>query len=95
MKTVNIAAMALMLMYFLSACQSSEQGASTKVAGRTTIDGPSDGGGGDTCNGKMIESFRVDITELAEYKDYVQPIMKKLVSKDGNKTTSPFVFSPK
>lgn len=57
--------------------------------------GPSDGGGGDTCNGKMIESYRVDITTLEEYKTYIQPILKKLTVSDENGESSPFDLSAK
>lgn len=95
MSKLNTAVMALVLMNFLSACQNSSQTPSARVQSRDTYQGPSDGGGGDTCSGKLIESYRVDITELDEYKEVVQPILDKLVSKDDKKTTSPFLFSPK
>ncbi len=95
MSKLNIAVLALVLVNFLSACQNSSQTSSAKVGGRSTYEGPSDGGGGDICNGKLIESYRVDITELDEYKEVVQPILDKLISKDDKKTTSPFMFSPK
>jgi hypothetical protein len=54
---------------------------------------PSDGGGGDTCNGKMIESYRVDITALEEYKTYIQPILNKLTVNDEKGESSPFDLS--
>jgi hypothetical protein len=57
--------------------------------GNTSESGPSDGGGGDTCNNKMIESYKVDIVLLPEYKEFVQPVIDK-VTKDG----SPLMITP-
>ena len=40
--------------------------------------GPGDGGGGDTCQGKLIESYRVDITQTEAYKKYLNPLLADL-----------------
>lgn len=81
---------------FLAACQNNGQKApASPVAGNVVVWGPSDGGGGDTCNGKMIESYIVDITGLEEFKEFVQPILDKIVppQADGKKR-SPFHLTP-
>lgn len=93
MRNAFIAFMALGLLHILSACQMSGQDSAPAAQNRAVVEGPSDGGGGDTCNGKMIESFRVDITALDEYKEFVQPILSKLIP-EGDKATTPFMFSP-
>lgn len=49
-----------------------------KIATASRSQGPGDGGGGDTCNGKLIESFKTDITQLQEYKKYITPIIDKI-----------------
>jgi hypothetical protein len=84
----------LSLMNFLSACQKDGQGGPSPQQ-RAIVEGPSDGGGGDTCNGKMIESYRADISGLDEYKEFVQPILFKLIASDGKGTASPFLLSAK
>ncbi len=95
---LNLALLALITLTFLSACQKSGQDPATPVAASgNTLQGPSDGGGGDTCNGKMIESYKVDITTLPEYKDLIQPILDKITAQDkaGGTSASPFAFTPK
>lgn len=57
------------------------------------MQGPSDGGGGDTCNGKMIESFRIDISSLDEFKEFIQPILDKTTAEQGDKNNgTPFLL---
>lgn len=97
----------LTILLFLSACHQSGRSASdgTTVStpgapdtsvksddgGGVSRSGPSDGGGGDTCNGKMIESYKVDINELEEFKNFVYPIFEKL-GKGGE--VSPIFMAP-
>ncbi len=82
----------------LSACQKDRQGGSGSPLagdGKNTMHGPSDGGGGDTCNGKMIESFKVDITSLDEFKEFIQPIMDKVaVKREDKKKEMPLLMAP-
>ena len=40
--------------------------------------GPGDGGGGDTCNGKLIESYKLDIRTLPEYKKHITPLINRI-----------------
>lgn len=93
----NQMASVILSLCFLSACQKHAQGprdlvgpAATQPTGTSnqnaTPSGPSDGGGGDTCNGKMIESFRVDVTNLPEFKTYIEPILSKLQVAEENKS---------
>ncbi len=42
------------------------------------VQGPGDGGGGDTCNGKLIESYKLDIRTLPEYKKHIAPLINKI-----------------
>lgn len=93
----NMILLPLLAVTFLSACQKNEQAPKVPaVAGRNTMQGPSDGGGGDTCNGKMIESYKVDVTELAEFKEFIQPILEKtLLQTNDKKNESPFLLTPK
>lgn len=61
----------------------------------TLQQGPSDGGGGDTCNGKLIESYKVDISQLDEFKEFILPVFNKLES--GSRETkfnNPFMLTP-
>ncbi|MBC7741241.1 MAG: hypothetical protein H7061_03530 [Bdellovibrionaceae bacterium] len=78
---------------FLVGCQNSSQ--STLPAGVTHASsrGPGDGGGGDTCNGKMIESYKVDITTLPEFKKFIAPILVKMNPSEKDK--APFDFTAK
>src|SRR5687767_13666516 len=81
---------------FLLGCQQNGQPRPAAIAQNQTAQGPSDGGGGDTCNGKMIESYAVNVTELPEFKASVQPILDRLVSRDGVlKNSLPFHLTPK
>lgn len=94
----NVLILSLIAMTFLGACQNGEHGAIKPVAAvDQTVQGPSDGGGGDTCNGKLIESYKVDITQLEEFKEFLQPLTDK-TSKSANdqkeKSSSPFVLGP-
>jgi hypothetical protein len=94
---INKTLLALIAMTFLSACQNPGQTPSAMGPGSDKYQGPSDGGGGDTCNGKMIESFKVNIMGLDEYKELVQPIVEKLKPKTSDSTkndNTPFLFSP-
>ncbi len=52
--------------------------AQTALASEKLSQGPGDGGGGDTCNGRPIESFKTDITKLEEYQKYIEPILAKI-----------------
>ncbi len=52
--------------------------AQTAFATAKLSQGPGDGGGGDTYNGKLIESFKTDITKLDEYKKHIEPILAKI-----------------
>jgi hypothetical protein len=66
-----------------------------KLGGNTGPQGPGDGGGGNICNGRMIESYRVDIATLPEFSEFVQPILDKVTQKkDGKPVSSPFVLTP-
>lgn len=84
------------ILSFLSSCQKDKQTDVKPIIEVRAMQGPSDGGGGDTCNGRMIESYKVDITSLGEYKEFIQPILNKTfpqqLSKD--KSSSPFLFTP-
>lgn len=94
MKTSQILLM-LLTLSFLLGCQKDGQPDTSKVH-NNTVQGPSDSGGGDTCNGKLIESYKVDITTLPEFKTYLEPILEKLiVSPEDKKSSSPFGFSAK
>lgn len=50
-------------------------GAPSGAAGGEARRGTLDGGGGNGINGKPIESYRVNIRELPEYKKFVEPLM--------------------
>ncbi len=66
----------ILALVFLSSCQKDGQGSPQPLpVQQNRVAGPSDGGGGDTCNGRMIESYKIDITQLEEYKEFIQPIM--------------------
>jgi len=86
----------LLAMLFLSACQIDRQGNSApNMNTKNTMQGPSDGGGGDTCNGKMIESYKVDVTSLDEFKEFIQPILSRTTVKQDNKNNgTPFLLTP-
>ena len=47
----------------------------------TQTAGPGDGGGGDTCQGKLIESYRVEIFKTDSYVQYLNPLLKNLSEK--------------
>lgn len=85
----------LTLATFLAACQEGVKIPKGPLSANERYQGPSDGGGGDTCNGRVIESFRVDITELPEYKEFVAPVVEKTFPKDTKFANSPFLFSAK
>lgn len=93
---MNKTALAILMIPFLSACQKNEQKTPVpSVAGNVTAQGPSDGGGGDTCNGKIIESYKVDIVKLDEFKEFILPILNKIASIQGDKDKkSPFFLTP-
>lgn len=86
--------LAFLVIPFLSACQKDKQYIPTPTSpsspsvpasnGKEVMQGPSDGGGGDTCNGKMIESYKVDILKLEEFKDFIQPLFARTTTKEGN-----------
>lgn len=97
----------LLSLAFLSACQKNRQ-VNPNTAGSVPTSptptsaptsepsrsGPSDGGGGDTCNNKMIESYRVDIETLEEYQTYIIPILKRIEADPEKKiSSSPFLIS--
>lgn len=44
--------------------------------------GPGDGSGGNGINGKVFESYIVSLTDLSEFKKYVEPVLKSLDSND-------------
>lgn len=92
----NLLLLALFTTLFLSACQKDKQNnEAPNVGGVSTMQGPSDGGGGDTCNGKMIESYKVDITSLDEFKELVQPILNKIWDQPDSKNNgTPFSLTP-
>lgn len=95
MKT-NLSFLAIIAVTILSACQFNGQASAPGNSERNKVQGPSDGGGGDTCNGKMIESYHVDITTLDEYKEFVQPLLSKMAQeKNGQKDSSPFSIAPR
>ncbi len=48
--------------------------------------GPGDGGGGDTCNGKLIESYKLDIRTLPEYKKHITPLINRISPLQKNET---------
>ncbi len=52
--------------------------AQTVIANAKLTQGPGDGGGGDTCNNRPIESFKTDITTLPEYKQHIEPLLAKI-----------------
>lgn len=87
----------VLALFFLSACQQDRQSTPTGIAEtKNTMQGPSDGGGGDTCNGKMIESFKVDISTLDEFKEFIQPILDQTSAKQGDKKNgTPFLLTPR
>lgn len=95
---VTLQYLILISLSFLFGCQKNEQLAFRKSQ-NSIYQGPSDSGGGDTCNGKLIESYKVDVTTLPEFKLYLKPIFEKLVlgdfKKELNKSSSPFEFSTK
>ncbi|MBC7370004.1 MAG: hypothetical protein H7326_00460, partial [Bdellovibrionaceae bacterium] len=88
--------MSIFSLSLLLGCQNNGQSPATALsATKDTVQGPSDGGGGDTCNGRLIESYRVDITTLPEYQDIVRPILLRLSEKkEGKETASPFMMTP-
>lgn len=103
---INIIVLLIITVTFIVSCQKSNQ---NKNAGAEATDtsnpnketqntdifnGPSDGGGGDTCNGKMIESFKVDITSKEEFKDLVLPLFEKLTIKTTKEKQTPFLLTP-
>ncbi len=94
----NILFSTLLALYFLSACQKDKQTTPAPAGGgANTVQGPSDGGGGDTCNGKMIEGYKVDITSLVEYKEIIQPILDKITLpqlQSDKKNEAPFLLTP-
>ena len=95
---LNLYVLALLVFSFLSACQKAGQSITTEPVSpnKGTAQGPSDGGGGDTCNGKMIESYKVDITQLKEFKSYIEPLISKInVADSDQKNQSPFSLSAK
>ena len=92
----------------LSACQKNGQsptnpgtpsptggtGGSNPIEGNS---GPSDGGGGDTCNNKMIESYKVDIMSQPEFVEFLFPILQKISPEnksEDDSSGSPFLMSP-
>ena len=87
---------ALITLLFLTACQKDNQSTvSSPAVVKSTMQGPSDGGGGDTCNGKMIESFKIDISTLDEFKEFIQPILDKVtVKQEDKKNGTPFLLTP-
>ncbi len=89
--------LAILSLTFLAACQKNGQvDLVAPPAANGPVQGPSDGGGGDTCNGKMIESFKIDVTQLDEFKDIVLPILKKVSTDSADeKKGSPFLLTPK
>jgi len=92
MKTIQFL-LALPTMLFFLGCQKNRQIDMRKMH-NNSVQGPNDSGGGDTCNGKLIESYKVDITMLPEFKNYLEPILEKLISNNESpKPTSPFSFS--
>lgn len=94
MKTSQILLIFLFLP-FLIGCQINRQ-PSTMQDFSSIVQGPSDSGGGDTCNDKLIESYNVDITSLPEFKNYLAPLLEKLSpSNENKKSSSPFEFSAK
>lgn len=85
----------LLVLTFLSGCQKNDQPKPDTSANNTVL-GPSDSGGGDTCNGKAIESYRVDVTALPEYRQYIQPIFKTIETDPlATKSPTPLDFSAK
>lgn len=102
----------LLSVSFLSACQQHRHSAAGNAPKATQTSpipgtpeagvsgdrkGPSDGGGGDTCNGKMIESFRVDIVKQEEFREYILPILKNLGHHENDqnkKIQSPLLLTP-
>lgn len=47
--------------------------------------GPSDGGGGDICNGRLVESYRIKISEMGAFRKMVLPIFEKISSQADDK----------
>lgn len=43
-----------------------------------SFEGPNDSGGGDTCNGKLIESYKVQIENQPEFKEFILPIYTQI-----------------
>jgi hypothetical protein len=102
---INLIIVSILTLTFIVSCQKNSQnnnpqsvpnetGNSNKDTKNDTYSGPSDGGGGDTCNGKMIESYKVDITSLDEFKDLVLPLFDKLKPKNNKDKKSPFLLTP-
>lgn len=92
--TLNI--ISLLTVCLLLGCQNNAQGpVASGPTVKDTVQGPSDGGGGDTCNGRLIESYRVDVTTLPEYEIYVKPMLLRMIEKSNGKDTgSPFMMTP-
>jgi len=74
-----------LLLAFLVACggnhetvQVTERQAPRTPTGPVSEDGGADVGGGNAIQGKMIEEYQVDVTEILEYQEAILPIIKTL-----------------
>lgn len=93
-KCNTIALIFMMASLSLTACDKGVSTAPGTPTSRVDQRGPGDSGGGNICNGKMIESYRVEVTEMPEFKQYLAPILEKLgPQKDRKETGSPFILT--
>lgn len=61
---------------------------SQETSGRVVKEGPSDSGGGDTCNQKVIDASSIDIRQEKEFIEFIKPILDQIDSSSESKKST-------